>query len=140
MPYRKIKLDGTPAKATLQKTQYQHRGKQKKVDINTFIGTTNRYLLECEEKGLVPLHKELALLLGIDDTTMSRYAHNPAYANVLKRVKSLEELGWQRYAEKTNKPIFPIFMLKAQHGYIEQQRLDLTSGGQLLGTIQLPRR
>ena len=129
MAYRKIKKDGKPAQAS----------RPLKLDDETFIRITNEYIKHCQDAKIVPLKQELAIMLGISEDTLARYSKLSRRAELIKRVEKLSELGWVRYAETTNKPIFPIFMLKAQHGYIEQQysKTDINITG-LGGLIQLP--
>ncbi len=136
MAYSKIKKDGTPALPTKHKTD---RRKGYKVEIGEFIRITNNYLRECEESKKTPLLIELAQRLGIDEETLWGYRKNRVYANVIKRVDEIAHIGWIRLAELKNKPIFPMFMLKAKYDYVEKQyqKVDFNVSGQL-GVVQMP--
>lgn len=112
----------------------------KKVAIGVFQQAAEEYLAECKAQKKVPFLSMFAEKLDIDDTTLSRYAHFAEYAKCIKKIKLASENALIYKALSENKPIFPIFLLKSKFGYIEQQKLDITSDGQALGVVQLPAR
>lgn len=112
----------------------------RKVSVAKFIEGTEAYLQKCEETRRVPFLGELAYKLGISADTMSRYAQQPSYAETIKKVKQATENGLIDRGLNDNKPVFPIFLLKARFGYVETTRQDITSNGETLGVVQLPTR
>ena len=74
MPYRKIKKDGTPALSTKPKKPAHRPLKVAEADL---IRITNDYIKDCQDKKLIPLRQELALILGIDTDTLNRYSKSP---------------------------------------------------------------
>lgn len=113
---------------------------KKKVAIGVFQDAVREYLAECEATKQVPFLGVLAQRLDIDAGTLSRYAQFSQYAEYIKKVQQASENGLINKGLNDNKPVFPIFLLKAKFGYIEQQKVDLTSNGETLGVVQLPAR
>jgi len=112
----------------------------RKVAIDNFIKAIDDYLQECEDKKQVPFLSVLAQKLDIDAGTLGRYQRHAEYARHIKRVQRATENGLIQKGLNDNKPVFPIFLLKSKFGYIEQQKVDLTSNGETLGVVQLPTR
>jgi hypothetical protein len=110
-----------------------------KIPLDKLKAVVSAYLTECEEKKLVPLVKELAIKLGINDDTISEYREKAGYSAVIKEFDEISEVGWVRYAERTNKPVFPIFMLKSKFKYDDSGKsgINITIQGQ--GVIALPK-
>lgn len=112
----------------------------KKIAIDVFRDGTAAYLLECKTKKNVPFLSGLAEYLDIDYSTLNRYVQNASYARYIKKVQLASENGLINKGLNENKPVFPIFLLKAKFGYIEQQKMDITSNGETLGIVALPER
>lgn len=126
-------------KATIKPVKPRNRLTADKVSqaieeyIKTLTDTNGNFTKE-------PLLIEVALILGISDDTLYRYSKQQAYAPAIKRVKRLGELYLNRTMEGDKANQNAMFKLKTRHGYIEQQKLDITSANQPLGIIQLPKR
>lgn len=112
----------------------------KKIAIDNFKDGVKAYLAECKLKKNVPFLSGLAEYLDIAMDTLSRYEQNSSYRVHIKKVRLASENGLINKGLNENKPVFPIFLLKAKFGYIEQQKVDLTSNGETLGVIALPQR
>jgi hypothetical protein len=95
--------------------------------------------IEASKRGeCTPTMEGLALFLGIAKVTLYEYLKKPVYANALKKAELYIETYLQNKLLVDNKPVGAIFMLKAKFGYIEQQKVDLTSNGQTMGVVQIP--
>jgi len=110
----------------------------KKIAIEPFIKAVEDYLAECKANKTVPLLLELAERLDISDDTLTRYVQNSTYNEYIKKVRRATEKALINKGLNENKPVMSIFLLKSKFGYIEQQKLDLTSNGETLGVIAMP--
>lgn len=115
-------------------------GRPLKIDLATFKRLADEYLEECKQNSRTPLLTGYALKLGISKDTLTDYSKRSHYSEVVKRLDLITETMIQTKVLDDNKPVGGIFLLKAKFGYIEQQKLDLTSNGQTLGVVQLPQR
>lgn len=126
------------------KGKNNRKGKALKLTSAIVTSTINDYIVKCSnEKGELikePLLIEVALLLDIDPSTLYEYSKRPDYAGAIKRIKTLGEMFLNRTMEGDKANQNAMFKLKTRHGYIEQQRLDVTTNGAPLGVIQLPSR
>ncbi len=113
---------------------------QTKVTPKELKEKANEYLDQCYKNGSVPLFVEFAYLLGISDDTVTKYRNKPEFSGTLKRVEKAQEIALIKKGITDNKPVMSIFMLKAKHGYIEQQKLDVTTNGNPLGVVMLPNK
>jgi len=85
-----------------------------------------QYLDKCKEQNLIPLLQEFGTEIGLDSDTLSRYLHDDSvkqYSEPLKKIKSASESGLVRGVVSENKPIGKMFILKANHGYVEKQHV-----------------
>lgn len=114
--------------------------KEKKVSAVQLNKVANEYIAKCEADKSVPLLMEFAYLLGIDDSTLRRYVESKAYAPAIKRVEKAQEIALIKHGIVSNKPVFPIFLLKSKHGYQDTQKVDFTSNGETVGVVMLPAR
>ena len=118
------------------------KGKQSliKVPYEEFKQITESYLDDCKSQNKIPFQQELALKLGIAKSTLSEgYSKKPLYAELIKRVSQLTEIGLLQKGLYENKPVFPMFLLKSKFGYIEQQyqKVDLNLSGELC-IVEMP--
>lgn len=116
------------------------RGRPEKIQPSVLSKLVDEYLEYCETNKVVPLLQEFALKANVSTDALREYAQKPKYSKALKRLEELSHLGWIRKAERENKPVFSIFMLKSRWNYVEATRLDVTSNGETVGVIQLPQR
>lgn len=139
MAYRKIKKDGTKAKETNPVNKAKRT--DAKVKLDDFIRITNEYIKVCEVNDDPPMIGELALLLGISRETLNNYRKKSVYRDVLKRIDEISENYWVKRGNKSNKPLFSMFMLKSKHGYVEAQyqKVDLNVHGNL-GVVEMPKK
>lgn len=114
-------------------------GRPLKYSAHNFKTAIDAYLKKCDETGEIPLMVEFCTINGFSESTLKSYRERPAYQADIKRLDEASHIGWIRLAERTNKPIFPIFMLKAKFGYIEQEKsgVQININGQ--GVIALPK-
>ncbi len=82
------------------------------------------YIGKCTEEKKIPLLKEFCLFAGIDDNTLHSYRSRDGYKEAIKRLDTVQEVALVRRGIEDNKPVFPIFMLKAQHGYRDSDKVD----------------
>lgn len=108
-----------------------------KLSKPTVAKEAKKYLAECVELKKVPLFKELAFRLHISADTLTDYTTRKGYREHLMRVKEAQEVGLNRKLIDENKPIGSIFLLKTQHGYRENDNINLNVSGQL-GVVMLP--
>src|SRR6185369_3149752 len=113
---------------------------QTKLTPKEVIQKANEYLRECNEYKKIPLIAEFEYKLGISESTLLKYRENPTCAKAIKRVDKAQEVALVRKGIDENKPVFPIFLLKSKHSYVEQQKLDVTSNGAQVGVVMLPER
>lgn len=111
--------------------KYKLTPKQLKEGIEDFLEI-------CKKDNRIPLVASLCLFLKINDDTLSEYRKNPKYAAIVKRYDLEYEQAVLRKGLEENKPVMPIFLLKAKFNYRETANLDITSNGQALGVVQLP--
>jgi len=125
---------------TRVKSSISHR----RITANQVKSVIDQYIASLtDSKGNIikePLLMEVALLLGIGQSTLREYQQIPAYAASIKKVKDLGELWLNRLMEGDKANANAMFKLKTRHGYIEQQKVDISTAGQPLGIIQLPTR
>lgn len=111
-------------------------GRPLSVDLKRFNDVTQEYVKECTELKKIPFLTGLALKLGISKEAMNDYAKRPHYDKIIKSVDLLTETMVLDKGLTENKPVFPIFLLKAKFGYQEAaQRVDLTVNP---GVVTLP--
>ncbi len=126
------------------KDKIDKRGNKLRLTAQYLNDTIEAYIKECSNaKGELikePLLIEVALRLGIATNTLWEYSKRPDYAYSIKRIKETGELYLNRVMEADKANANSMFKLKTRHGYIEQQKIDVTSQGQVLGVIQLPTR
>lgn len=90
------------------------------------------YIDDCIRSGEIPYIEELALRLGVDDTTLINWMNrkddkeelvNPIFFATYKRIKTLQKLRLMK-GSVTNKlnPVSSIFQLKVNHGMIETEK------------------
>lgn len=133
-------------KKTNKTNSIPSKRKPKKLRLTREIveSAIDRYIRDCSnDLGEIvkePLMIELALILGVDPSTLWAYSKRPDYAQAIKRVKILGEMFLNRTMEGDKANQNAMFKLKTRHGYIEQQKVDITTAGQPLGVIQLPTR
>jgi hypothetical protein len=111
---------------------------QTKVTPAQLTAKATEYLEDCKKNNRVPLLIEFAYNLDISRDTLWKYQEIPSLADPLKKVEEAQEIALISKGLNDNKPVFPIFMLKAKHKWVEQQKVDITSGGEAVGIVMLP--
>lgn len=112
----------------------------RKVNPITFKTVIDKYIKDCTTNNKRPLKSEVAYLLGIDKDTLTNYRLDKRYNEPIKRIELLSETYLNRRLDDTSSNPNAIFGLKAQHGYIETSKVDVTTNGQTLGVVQLPQK
>lgn len=95
------------------------------------------YIAKCEQDGEIPLLQEFGRKIGLTNDMISLYMNNGKYAQYsdpVKKVKEASELYLVKNVIKENKPIGKMFILKANHGYVEKQHVE-HSGTFTIGTV-----
>jgi hypothetical protein len=123
----------------MQKTG-KPNGRPKKITAIKFEELLEGYITKRQTEGKPVLMTDFCVYAGISADTLTNYEQSPAYVGTVKKLRLYAENDIVNKALNENKPIFPIFLLKSRFGYIEQQKLDLTSNGETLGVIALPQR
>jgi hypothetical protein len=81
------------------------------------------YLEKCRKENSIPLLLELAQELDVNKDTITEWQKLPEYSVSLKRVKDASELWMVKGVANEGKPIGKMFLLKANHGYVEKQHV-----------------
>lgn len=114
-------------------------GRPLKLDSGTFKQQVNDYLADCKATNKLPTLTGLSLKLGVFDLT--EYGKKPLFASDIKRLKYEAELWLTDRLSSTDKPLINhIFLAKAIAGLRDNSNLDITSNGQSLGVVVLPKR
>jgi hypothetical protein len=81
----------------------------------------------------------VAWKVGLSRQALDEYRKKPGYGDVIKRVDEIQENFLINKGINENKPVFSMFLLKAKHGYVEQQyqKIDMNVSGHL-GVVQMP--
>lgn len=86
------------------------------------------YLLECFTKHKIPFIQEISMRLGVNDDTLNEWCKvNRDFSATIKRVKDYQKMRLMDdgLSGKVNTSM-AIFLLKANHGLIETQRIQNT--------------
>lgn len=83
---------------------------------------------------------DFCIFADISLETLTEYGKSQRFAAIVKKLRLHAENALNDKLLNDNKPVGAIFLLKARFGYIEQQKLDITSNGETLGVVQLPAR
>ncbi len=87
-----------------------------------FIEAIEKYYKNCINKAQIPYIEDIALLLGVDEATVWRWSEaKPDFCNAIDRIKLLQKKQLKRLALKS--PYGAIFLLKANHGLIETEKV-----------------
>ena len=87
-----------------------------------FIVDTDKYFKNCINKGQMPYIEDIAMLLGVDETTIWRWSEAKSdFCNAISKIKLLQKLQLKRLVAKS--PSGAIFLLKANHGLIEAEKV-----------------
>jgi len=93
------------------------------------LAQAQQYLQYCiDVPSAVPYGEELAIKLGIDDETILEWAKiHPEFSATVKGVKRLQRQRLQGLGlhNRVN-PTMAIFLLKANHGFVDIQRQEVT--------------
>jgi hypothetical protein len=121
------------------KPYYPNKLGDTKVSPERFKQVADDYLEYCKANKQIPLLAKFEFELDISDDTLIKYRKNPAFARSIKKVEKAQEIALLEHGINENKPVFPIFLLKAKHGFQEAAtKLDITAHNS--GVVQLPPR
>ena len=89
-----------------------------------FMDTYNAYMKDCQKKEAVPSIAGFCLKLDINKSTIHDWKLKgfPGVAEAFEKIKTLQEFKMMNKGMNARNPAFQIFMLKANHGYIETDR------------------
>lgn len=117
-------------------------GRVKKwVDIKALQKAIDAYFKSADSREEPYTVSGLTLALGFVDTQSLRdYAHSPKYALIIKKAQTRIENNMETRLLSGKPPIGLIFALKNRFNWQDKQNMDITSGGETLGVVQLPTR
>lgn len=105
---------------TINKTTYNQ---------DKYLEGYNKYIKECFKKKEVPSICNLAVELNTTKKTLYDWRNKgfPVVSDSFEKIKTIQEGYFINRGDKARNPAFQIFMLKANHGYIETDRRLQTS-------------
>ncbi len=95
---------------------------------------TAKYIERCTSstKPMIPYIEELALEMGVDDSEIVSWANkvkpdteeleHPEFNTAYKRIKMIQKLRLQQRTQGRFNPTGAIFLLKANHGFMESEK------------------
>lgn len=120
-------------------TKKKHAGgRPTKYTPEKFRSMIEEYLADCMVNKKVPTITGFCVFANVTGDNVVSYRQMPKFAVAIKKLDIHCENGLVDKVINDNKPVGGIFLLKAKYGYIEQQRIDITSGGEALGVVALP--
>jgi hypothetical protein len=98
-------------------------------DLPLFKYKIDQYFAECAEKGTVPRLTGLSIHLGMTRKTLNDYSNKKGFSSAYKlAVAKIEDyIVGEVLREDRRNVAGAIFILKAVHGFIEKQHLDVGS-------------
>lgn len=89
----------------------------------SFIKAAEKYLEECINARKAPFLEELAMRLAISEDSIRRWSEaNDDFCGAIDRIKNYQKLALMKLGLKS--PSFIIFLLKANHGMIEAEKIQ----------------
>ena len=89
------------------------------------VGEVNSYYQQCVRENKMPTIEEVSLEMGIDDEQLVRYCKRYAeFRTTVNRLKKLQRQYLMADGLKKNNPVMNIFLLKANHGFIETEKVQ----------------
>jgi len=124
--YNKYMTAGRPTKYSADKVEF-----------------VENYISRMQKEDKLPVKEEVAYLLDVDTETLLRWEKkHKKFSGAIKKLKSAQATMLQQgiYSDSKQHGAGGIFLLKNNHHFTDQQRLDVTSGGKpipILGGLAL---
>ena len=84
------------------------------------------YYMECvRDERKMPYIEELGLKLGVDTDTINNWSRDERlekFGTIKRNIKELQRLRLMQRGLESNKPVMSIFLLKANHGFVETNK------------------
>jgi len=84
------------------------------------------YYKECvSDQKKMPYMEELGLKLGVDTDTINNWGNDERiekFGTIKRNIKELQRLRLMQRGLESNKPVMSIFLLKANHGFVETNK------------------
>lgn len=108
-------------------TKYKHE----------FIKIAEDYLQECKNMKKIPFLEEVAIKIGVSEKTVSRWSEaNDDFCLAIEDITLYQKMALKTLGLGKNTTQMAIFLLKANHGLIETEKIQHeSSGGEPLSII-----
>lgn len=105
-------------------------GRPTKYNEEILQQTLDYYNKAFAEPLTIPYIEELSLFLDIDDDTIVEWCKiHSSFSATIKKIKKLQKIRLMNRTQVRDSATGSIFLLKVNHGMVEANKLDVTSGG-----------